>query len=326
MSSQQTNIRRTSMQNTILDLEKKYFDILTNIVDSESFKDDLLTIEKEIRENYPRYRDVWNLKNKIKIPAERLVRHHIYTQLQDSIIGVYPSPISSDLGVMTDDCILCVDVKTLDTHGNAGDIDSTAVEPNQLSFQNTNHPYIQAASNLDSIDHYTRRPVLTYVIKIIYTDNNYSFRLSRENKPTLILTCIPNGELSNLFDFDIIQNFKTYSYYSEDDNPDYAFHVIPEGYRQPANRKREYAADFCVNTKHYQQVFIEFNNSRKPAYFDPVHRVTWWLTSEKNKPVIKAVKSGATTRLRNAFLEERYDSNNIAWTGYIERTIHEERA
>ena len=76
------------------------------------------------------------MKNKLKVPAERLVRHHIYTNLSNLITGIYPSPISSDLGIMTSDCVLCVDVKTVDTVGNRVDIGSTQVEPNQISFQN----------------------------------------------------------------------------------------------------------------------------------------------------------------------------------------------
>lgn len=325
MSFQDKSKKRTHMQNRILDLEKKYFKILESVFLSDSFKDDLLTIEKEIRENYPKFKDTWNLKNKLKVPAERLVRHHIYTQLHNIITGIYPSPVSSDMGIMTDDCILCVDVKTVDTIGNSVDIKSTQVEPNQISFQNTNHDYISTVSNLESIDHYTRRPVLTYVVKIIYTDDNYSFKLSRKDKPTLVLACIPNGELSSLFDYDIIKNFKTYNYYTEQDRPEFKVHYIPSQYKDKASQQ-QYCFDYCVNTRHFQYMVIETDKQSKDAFFDAAHRVIWWLTSHQNKPAIKAVKSGSTARLNNEYLKQRYDSSSKEWIGYIERTIHQEKA
>lgn len=325
MSIQDTALSRTHMQNKILDLEKYYFEILEKVFLSDKFIDDLLTIEKEIRENYPKFKDTWNLKNKLKVPAERLVRHHVYTQLHDIITGIYPSPISSDLGVMTNDCILCIDVKTVDTVGNSADIKTTQVEPNQISFLNTNHDYIPTISNLESIDHYTRRPVLTYVLKIIYTDDNYSFKLSRNGKPTLVLACIPNGELSSLFDYDIIKNFKTYTYYTEQDRPEFKVHFIPEKYSDK-DSQQQYVNEYCINTMHYQHMLIESDRTSKDAYFDAAHRVIWWLTSHQNKPAIKAVKSGSTARLDNEILKKRYDSKNQEWIGYVERTIHNEKA
>ena len=320
MGKQLTTITHTKMQNRILDLERYYFTVLENVFTSKPFIDDLLLIEKETRENYPKFQNTWNLKNKIKVPAERLVRHHVYTELHDIITGVYPSPISSDLGIMTNDCVLCIDVKTIDTVGNSVDISSTQVEPNQISFQNTNHKYIQTVSNLESIDHYSRRPVLTFIIKIIYTDDNYSFKLSRTDKPSLVLACIPNGELSNLFNNDIIQNFKTYSYYTEQDNPVFAAKIIPSSYHTPEER-RDYVADYCINTMHFTQTVVESNSRSRNAYFDVANRCLWWETSFNNKPAIRAVKSGSTARLSNTFLKERFDSNNNPWIGYKHLSI-----
>ena len=325
MSKQNISMLRTPMQNRILDMEQKYFKVLEDVFFSDEFIEDLLTIEKEIRENYPKFKDTWNLKNKLKVPAERLVRHHMYTQLHNIITGIYPSPISSDMGIMTEDCVLCIDVKTVDTIGNSVDINSTQVEPNQISFQNTNHAYISTVSNLESIDHYARKPVLTYVVKIIYTDDDYSFKLSRKDRPTLVLTCIPNGELSNLFDYDIIKNFKTYNYYTEQDRPEFAVHYIPEKYKDKKDQS-QYVYDYCVNDRHFQYLTIDTDKQSKDAFFDAAHRVIWWLTSHQNKPAIKAVKSGSTARLNNDILKERYNSKNQEWVGYIERTIHKEKA
>ncbi len=319
MPSQDTSILRSGMQNKILDYEKKYFSILEKVFTSEAFINDLLLIEKEIRENYPKFVNTWNLKNKLKVPAERLVRHHIYTELHDIITGIYPSPISSDLGIMTEDCVLCIDVKTVDTIGNSVDIKSTQVEPNQISFQNTKHKYIPTNSNLESIDHYSRRPVLTYVVKIIYTDDDYSFKLSRGNKPSLVLACIPNGELSNLFNNDIIKNFKTYDYYTTTDDDAFEPVIIPNTYKNKSEQQN-YVDSYCIDLG-YSKVTIITEGRSKDAYYDIAHRCIWWLTSHNNKPAIKAVKSGSTARLQNNILEERYDSSNNAWSGYKELPI-----
>ena len=317
MAKQDISIMRTKKQNEILDLEKKYYAKLEEIVTSTSFQNDLLLIEKEIRENYPKFKETWDLKNKIKVPAERVIRHHVYLAFSDDIKGIYPSPISSDLGIRFDDCVLCIDSKTIDTDNNAGDIRATAVEPNQISFANDNHKYVKALSNLESIDHYSRLPVLTFIIKIIYTDDKYSFKLARITNPSVVLTCIPNGELSNLFDKDIIQNFKTYEYYSEKDNPAFAVHEIPAKYSSK-KEKADYTESYCVN-QGYAPVEIELEGgSKKKAYYDVAHACLWWQTSASNKPVISAVKNGSSTRVSNRILEERFDSNDNAWIGYKE--------
>lgn len=318
MSKQKIDVSRTDKQNEILNLEKKYFNLLYDMISSESFKDDLLLIEKEIKENYPKYRDIWDLKNKIKIPAERLIRQHIYLEFFDNIKGIYPSPVSSDLGIKLEDVVLCVDVKTLDTKSNKNDIKSTAVEKNQNSFNNKNFPYINIMANLDSIDHYSRLPVLTFVIKIIYTDDDYSFKLSRGQTPTLVLACIPNGELSNLFDYNIIENFKTYEYYSSADGEEYKEIIIPSEV-EPF----EFADKECVERRGFSKIKVgtsgrTINSPSKIAYFDSRNRILWWYINESGKKKIKPLKGGATTRFYNYILKNRYDSTNSLWEGYKE--------
>ena len=320
MGFQDTQIKRTKMVNHILDLEKKYFNIIESIFTSKPFIDDLLLIEKEIRENYPKFQTTWALTNKIKVPAERLVRHHLYTQIHEYIKGVYPSPISSDIGIKVEDAILCIDVKTIDTVGNEIDIKSTQVEKNQISFKNTNYKYIKTTSNLESIDHYSRLPVLTFVIKIIYTDDQYSFKLSRENHPSLVLACIPNGEISHLFDNNIIKNFKTYDYYNETDKSCYKAIQVPKSCTT-SKMIKEFVQDYCVNERKFIQTTIKTDNIIKDAYLDVPNQVLWWQTSQNRETVIRAVKSGSTARLNNEMLQKRFDSNDSEWNGYKELPI-----
>jgi hypothetical protein len=317
MGFQRTDIQRNAYENNILNLEKRYYELILEVIQSPDFKQDLLLIEKEIKDNYPEYRDIWDLKNKIKVPAERLTRHHIYIQWHNIIRGIYPSPVSSDLGIKTNDAVICIDLKTIDTHGNSGDISSTAVENNQTSFDNRNYPYIPTTSNLKSIDHYSRLPVLTYVIKIIYTDNGYSFNLSREDYPTIVVACIPNGEISKLFDYNIIENFKTYNYYSQRDGDYYISIPIPAGLTN--SEQDQYVENYCLleSDRDYTKVQI----GSKPAYLDLATRILWWKTSERNTKVIRPVKSGGSVRFSNEILKNRYDSSNRPWLGYKEFTL-----
>lgn len=313
MPRQDITIRRNEYQNKILRLEKKYFDIIDNLIRSETFQTDLLTIEKEIRENYQEYNCVWDLKNKIKVPVERLIRHHIYMQLKDEIKGIYPSPISSDLGIRTTDVVLCIDAKTIDTYNNAGDLRATHVEENQNSFNNKNYPYIKTNSNLKSIDHYSRLPVLTYIIKVIYHDDNYSFKLERENYPSMVLVCIPNGEISHLFDYNIIDNFKTYNYYKESENEHFKRIPIPKGL---SGILLEKTMDKLCFERGFSKIDKEVFS--KLAYYDLQKGIVWWATSESNKKVLAPVKSGSSVRYNNEVLKVRYDDTNQRWNGYKE--------
>ena len=317
MPKQDISIKRDDYQNQILDLEKHYFNELHELFKSQEFQHDLLLIEKEISERYPIYKDKWDLKNKIKIPAERLVRHHIYKRFINEIKGIYPSPISSDLGLLFEKCVLCVDVKTLDTISNSGDISTTAVEPNQISFNNENHPHIKPKTSLESIDHYKRVPVLTYIIKIIYTDNNYSFKLSRENKPSLVLACIPNGELSFLFGKDIIKNYKTYSYYKPKKDGQYYEPILIDKSIKGKEQINEFLDNLCKE-KEWSRV-----PKMKTLLWDSKTQVIWRQTTNNLKRGVFAVKSGSTARLDNKILQERYDSENQQWSGYVTISIPE---
>lgn len=64
MSEQNTDIQRTRLQNTILDLEKKYMDILERIIRSDVFTNDLKNIEQETQEYYEILQEVWGKKTK----------------------------------------------------------------------------------------------------------------------------------------------------------------------------------------------------------------------------------------------------------------------
>lgn len=194
-------------------------DILFQVFNTSKFKYDLISIEKEIKDKYEDYRDTWKLKNKIKIPAERIVYHHLYTAELNSftINNLYTSAVSSDIGIIVNnEVVICLDVKTNDLCGNKTDIKKIIVEKNQNSFDNSNFSDLfTVKSNLDRRMRYKPNlPILTYVLKISYFDDGHNFKLVKNDIdfPTVQLACIPNGSLSEYFDKNIISGVKTYTY------------------------------------------------------------------------------------------------------------------
>lgn len=320
MAYQDKNFATNQSQKEILDLEKIYFSKLQTIILSDDFKNDLRAIEREIKYDYDRLKSIWDLKNKIKVAAERLVCHHIYKKLMCDIRGIYESPISSDLGVVFDDCILCVDCKTLDTESNLADIRYTSVESNQISFDNSNFPYIPTASNLKPRARVSRLPVLTFIIKIIYKDTTVQFDISRTygigENPSLVLACIPNGELSALFEYNLIKNFKTYKYHKASDGPQYSPVTIPND----TTDIKTWVERYC-ESQNYTKVEIQQARGHKEIYYDAAHQCSWVYTSNNKTKMIRAILRGDTMRLDNKSLMERYDSKNERWNGYIETDI-----
>lgn len=329
MSKQRTDLTPNQNQKRILELEKKYFDQLENIITSKDFLSDLKNIERETKTNYQLLSKIWNVKNKIKIPAERLVRYHIYKTLfnTDEGCSFFPSPVSCDLAVETDDVILNIDVKTDDIQGNRSDIYNTQLEHNQSSFNNKrigakgSFKGLEAMANLKPIDEYSGKINLTYLIKIIYSDDGYNFEISNDkHNPTLTLTCIPNGILSELFDFDLLSNFKTYKYYSELDGEYYKEKLIGNN-KIFNNTSDEQKYEIIENHVAIPNNWIKGKVLSKIGYYDPDNKVIWLyqLKGNKNKQYyLCAVRCGDSSRYNSSYLKERYDSNGVLWEGIKE--------
>lgn len=325
MSRQNTNYNRTSDQNKILDLEQKYMKIIEDMVTSETFLLDLKHIEKETQEYYEVLQDVWGKKNKVKEVSERLLRHHIYLKFSGSE-RFYSSPISCDIALELEDIILNLDVKTIDKVGNAGELKTTQFEHNQTSFINEkvlssgSFPGFILKSNLKAIDPRTHKPLLTYLIKIGYSDDGHGVFnfINSSEYPSIVVTCLPNGSLSNLFDNNLFSNFKEYTYYE----------TVNGNYYKPRyiTAKDEFVvlSESAKFNRIQQQTDIPENWDKvtwnnKVGYYDKDKKVLWW-TQEKKKGnhwdiYLKAVKNGNTARFNDEWLEERYNSKNERWCG-----------
>lgn len=322
----------------VLDLEKKYFDILWELFTSEDFTNDLKIIEKEIQKQYSFLQNTWELKNKLKVPAERLVRQYVYKNLSHLVKHIYPSAVSSDCAFITDDAVINIDIKTLDTVGNRGDISNLQFENNQSSFENMNLDVDPTIPNSGvkvecllpkeySYDNEDALPMLSYFFTIVYSDNGREFTLNRDEAlQTIYLKCLPNGFVSPLFDYDIVDNFKTYTYLETK-------HGFPPVYlTDDSSEVSAKVEDFVRSNPEY----VLINGRTKKGAFNPnqvhpkynINGVSWFPVSRQdkiNKSVhhfyLEAVYKGNTNRLNNTKLVVRYDSNGNMWYGIRKYTI-----
>ena len=224
-----------------------------------------------------------------------------------------------------------IDIKTLDTVGNSGDIRNIQFENNQSSFENLNLDIDPTIPNSGvkvecllpkeySYNGEPPLPMLTYFFTIIYSDNGQSFKLNRdENYQTIYLKCLPNGFTSPLFDNDIVDNFKTYSYLK-------AANGFPPVYlTDDASDVNNKIAEFVANHPGY----ININGRSKKGAFNPnqihpkynTNGVSWFPVSRKDNVnntyhfYLEAVYKGNTNRINNDKIKNRYDSEGNLWLG-----------
>ena len=211
--------------------EKKYTNLIWEWLSSESFLADLRDIEDYIITNYKILDQRWQIKNKLKVAAERLVRFYSYSNF--NVKGIYPCPISSDLAFFTDDALLNIDAKTIDMVGNPGDDRSIQFDAHQISF--TNRPLgsrtlpsghvFSGARLFPGLPIMERGlPCLTFIISVCYNDDGRNFSLSH-----IDLFCVPNGEIvENDYNNNLISNYKTYKYLGKDEAAYLGMQYIPK--------------------------------------------------------------------------------------------------
>ena len=197
---------------TILDLEKKYMKKLSEIFSSEKFHNSLLDIKKDI---YNIDLNDWKI-NPIQVAFERLIHYIVYKELD--IKKAYPSPISGDVAVVLGDCVLNIDAKTLSFKSNKKDIEQIQLSKNQTSFKNNDvetdsgtWPYPVALQSK-----YYDKPILTFFLTCHYDHKaKGDFRdfkyFSHEQYKNLVLVSVPNGEISEYFNNNLIYGFKDYT-------------------------------------------------------------------------------------------------------------------
>ena len=105
--------------NKILNIETKYLEKIWEIQNSNEFLEKLSEIEDVLKNNFDYIYQNFDDGNIIKVAIERLIRFFGYRDL--NAINIYPSPLSSDMAVETEDAIICIDAKTINMLTNAND-------------------------------------------------------------------------------------------------------------------------------------------------------------------------------------------------------------
>lgn len=231
----------TYNQKKVLDLEKKYFNILYQIFSQESFSKELQAIMNNINKDWIKIRKIWDKPNVVDLAVERHINYRIYNDpmLKDSIKSIYPSVISSDTAFITNDAVINIDSKTISIEGNSDDWPRQTVGCNQISFDNKLNFYaerkkinVPITSLLEP--YYGDKPVLSYFLSTLYfidkTNETDSWYVDTEhiNKPyykstvkdktavkkeflkNIKFACMPHKEVSYLFDHKIIDGVKSY--------------------------------------------------------------------------------------------------------------------
>lgn len=302
MSQDQTITIQNQNDGNILNLERDYFSKLEKIFKSQDFKNNLLKMKKWINLNYLNMLS-WNKVNKVQLPCQRIINYAVMNKL-NQITGVYNSSISSDVAFETNNAIVNIDSKTVSSTGNKGDFESLFFGPNQSSFKNkhlypqNSYPGLPVNFELPSIDIMSKKPILTFFLMIKYTDNGKKFNwYSNKDEPNIRFICIPNGEISYLFNNDIISNPKTYKY-EKTTNKNNA----------KVDRTRPLSYNF-INS-------IPIKVYTKDGVHIPGTNETWLETKVKGQGTLyKKATSTHSCRIDFSTLKDRYDKNQNYWSG-----------
>lgn len=222
----------SNQEKDILNLEEKYFKLLDNFFRDPFFEIGLHDIESYIQNSYSALHQ-WHVENKVALACERLVNLHIHKNFQ-GVMDIYPSPLSSDTAFYTKDAIINIDCKTYSIgtpgvtsgpgKGNKDDWKKATVGINQTSFDQKTH-MVRGGSSIpvkfnlvkDDLHHNQKKPTLSFILGFLYMDDGKNFTWYRSLKEDLYkentkFACIPNGYLSRLFNYEIIDNVKSYKY------------------------------------------------------------------------------------------------------------------
>ena len=105
---QDKNIIPNQIESNILDLERDYFKELKRIFNLPLFSADMNKMATWMKSNLNHMQQVYTKINKVDIATQRLINYSVMKNLSN-IIGVYASPISSDIAYETTDAIVLID-------------------------------------------------------------------------------------------------------------------------------------------------------------------------------------------------------------------------
>lgn len=368
MSSQITSTKYYPGESLLLDFESFYMDELNNILCDTDFKDGLNETFDEINRNKTKILDDYKGISIINSPIERYITCFLYKQFfeyqragkwQYNTVKPYPMPECGDLGLELEDVVLCIEVKTINKTQNPSDLGYIQFRSNQTSFEtfydypNCNVPGLipqfHIKGNVQKV--YGTKPVLTYIIEIVYefdtahpksSDCKLFTGTTKDGISAINLFCIPNGDLKRLFNNNIFKNIKAYKYYDESSKDSYYTPIklditfFPRINDCLYDITKAYAyirTTFSSRvTSHWKEanntdyiVFID--TSKKGVQNHELSGMLWVLTQKKDasgtlRPIIRCIKSYDGCRIGwKENLIDRYDGSKTNWKGVIHITI-----
>ena len=157
--------------------------------------------------------------NPCDLAVQRLLQFRLFSDklLKGVISGVYPSTISSDVAFVTADAVINIDTKTTRLETNKGDWNTQIVGKNQSSFKHLHHTppsslNVSSPVNFLLDTKFHNKPVLSFVLSFFYSYDQIKKRFSwcNTSKTNIKFACIPNGDLSKLYQDEIIYGVKQY--------------------------------------------------------------------------------------------------------------------
>lgn len=334
---QKTELEYSENQKKLLELEKKYMYSLSNCFKSEKFSkltNELAhNIQNMIKESVE---FDWNKANPIDVTFERLIHYTIYTHFKKTIKKPYPSSISSDISVVLDDAVLNIDSKTVSLVSNKVDFNQLQIGKHQFNFNNKKVKNWKYRTQL--ADYFENKPIINFILRLGYTQDKKGdpkgFRLLKtgDGQNNMSLTCIPHRDLGELFDNDIIKNFKNFPELSENAKTKleverYYLGSKKEDYKNKEigpQSKNKNIVNNILKEKVPEEVFknLELLKTFNDEWlaFDTTNNVRYKVKLEgKPKDKLSFVPCEPdTARIDWETLTDRYDMDKQKWSGHTE--------
>lgn len=326
------------------DLEKTYMDKLSSFLQGNNFQSRLLFMEEYLQEAIKEdgLKD-WG-KTPIDDTLEEIFKFCILSEWKDDILNIYPNPKSGDIALIMEDCIISIDCKTLSWVGNHGDFTDLIYSPNQISFHNKEYGRIPLEARLKKIENIKSLnqdfPVLSFFVGVHYTCNEKGsykgFKLYNNDEYEVIsLVCMPNGELEDLFDRDLVYNVKFFPELGKTEQDSLGIKTLKminaKEYKRMENAGEKFPhlnLDGSEDLKNLLEKYLPnfkfdkadiFEHSKK-RYGVVVKNIPYKpsksTTGGKSPEVILKPCRADGPRILKTSLKNRWDGNGVKWIGY----------
>ena len=176
----------------LIKLEKKYFDILKDILSSSLGKLISQICSQKLFEDLAES----DRRNVIETAVENIIEGIISRNLDWNTCSM---PVRADSCYECGDAIIHLDAKTIKSSDN---INTITVEKSQTTYDSSREIMVSGKGWKPNLKHYQQHnyygvvPNLTYFIKVVYSNENLV--------ESIFLICVPNGQLYDEFQDNIL--------------------------------------------------------------------------------------------------------------------------